>query len=431
MSSKYRFDTLQVHAGQESVDATTKSRAVPIYQTTSYVFDDSADGSALFNLQKEGNIYTRITNPTTDVFEKRVAALEQGVGALGLASGMAAVTYSLLNLATPGDEVVALTTLYGGTYVLFNSRLESQYGIKVHLIEPEDIEGLKAAINDKTRAVFFESIGNPGINIPDIEAIVAIAHAAGVPVIADNTFGTPYLINLKSYGVDVVVHSATKYIGGHGTSIGGVVVDNGIFPFKGNPRFPQYNKPDEAYHGLVYADLGPSAYIVRMRVTLLRDSGACLSPFNSFLLLLGLETLSLRVQRHVQNAETVAAHLAKHPHVTWVSHPSLPGSEFHARALKYFPRGAGAILTFGVLGGKDASIRFIDSLKLFSLLANVADAKSLAIHPAGTTHSQLDEEGLKKAGVRPELVRLSIGLEDIHDILEDIDQALVQSQKKQ
>lgn len=428
MSDNLHFDTLQVHAGQE-VDPTTKSRAVPIYQTTSYVFDDSAHGSALFNLQTPGNIYTRLMNPTTDVFEKRVAALEGGVGGLATASGMAAITYALLNLAQVGDEIISLSTLYGGTWTLFNNRFSTTFGVKVHLVDPDDLKAVEAAINDKTRAIYLESIGNPGINIPDFEAIVALAHKNGVPLVCDNTFGTPYLIRCKDYGVDFVVHSATKYIGGHGNSIGGVIVDNGIFNFKGNKRFPQYNEPDAAYHGLVYADLGAAAFITRARVFLLRDTGAVISPFNSFLMLMGLETLSLRVERHVQNALAVAKHLSTHPSVAWVSHPSLPGNKYHERAKKYFPRGAGAIFTFGVRGGKAASIKFIDSLKLFSLLANVADAKSLAIHPAGTTHSQLDEEGLRAAGVLPEMVRLSIGLEDIRDIIADVDQALEQSQK--
>nr|AGT02545.1 O-acetylhomoserine aminocarboxypropyltransferase [Herpetomonas muscarum] len=429
MSENYHFDTLQVHAGQETPDPTTKARAVPIYQSTSFTFDTCHDGEELFSLRKEGHTYSRLSNPTTDVFEKRIAALEGGVGALGTASGMAAITYAVLNLAQCGDEIVSLTTLYGGTYTLFHDRMKPTFGITVRFVEPDDVAGLEAAINDKTRAVFLESIGNPGINIPDFEAIVAIAHKNGIPVVCDNTFGTPYLFRPKDYGIDFVVHSATKYIGGHGTSIGGVIVDNGIFNFKGNPRFPQYNEPDAAYHGLVYADLGASAYILRARVFLLRDTGAVLSPFNSFLLLMGLETLSLRVERHVQNALAVAKHLAAHPSVSWVSHPSLPGNKYHDRAQKYLPKGAGAIFTFGVKGGKEASIKFIDNLKLFSLLANVADAKSLAIHPAGTTHSQLTEDALKSAGVLPEMVRLSIGLEDVRDIIADIDQALSKSQQ--
>lgn len=428
-SNNYHFDTLQIHAGQETADPTTKARAVPIYQTTSFVFDDSAHGAALFNLSKPGNIYTRLSNPTTDIFETRVTALEGGVGGLATASGMAAITYSLLNLAQVGDEIVSLATLYGGTYTLFRSRFEPTFGIKVHLVDPDDLVAIEAAINSKTRAIFLESIGNPGINIPDFDAIVAIAHKHGVPLVCDNTFGSPYLFRPKDHSIDFVVHSVTKYIGGHGTSIGGVIVDNGIFNFKGNPRFPQYNTPDEAYHGLVYADVGAAAFITRARIVLLRDTGATLSPFNSFLLLLGLETLSLRVARHTENALAVAKHLAAHPSVAWVSHPALPGNKYHARVEKYFPKGAGAIFTFGVKGGKAASIKFIDSLKIFSILANVADAKSLAIHPAGTTHAQLDDAGLKGAGVLPEMVRLSVGLEDIRDLIADIDQALETSQK--
>ncbi|CAD2216947.1 Cys/Met metabolism PLP-dependent enzyme/Aminotransferase class I and II/DegT/DnrJ/EryC1/StrS aminotransferase family/Aminotransferase class-V, putative [Angomonas deanei] len=423
--ANYRFDTLQVHAGQ--VVDSTKSRAVPIYQSTSFLFDDCAHGAALFHREAVGTVYTRSGNPTTAAFEKRVAALEGGVGALATASGMSAIFYAICNLAQCGDEIISLATLYGGTYTLFDNRLESQFGIKTRLVDPEDFDALEKTINDKTKAIFFESIGNPGMNIPDIERITAIAHKHGIPVVVDNTFGTPYLIQLKDHGVDVIVHSATKYIGGHGTSIGGVIVDIGKFQYKGNPRFPQYAVRNTI--GVVYGDLGPTAFIDRARSIFLVELGACISPFNSFLLLLGLETLSLRVQRHVENAQAVAKHLQKHPHVAWVSHPDLPDNKFHERAKKYFPKGSGAIFTFGVKGGKEASIKFIDSLKLFSLLANVADAKSLAIHPAGTTHSQLDEEGLKRAGVLPELVRLSIGIEDINDIIEDIDQALEKSQK--
>ncbi len=426
-TSNWSFDTLQLHAGQ-TVDE-THSRAVPIYQTSSYVFDDSQHAADLFGLAKPGNIYTRIMNPTTDVLEKRVAALEGGVGGLATSSGMAAILYSVLNVATPGDEIITLSTIYGGTYTLFNNRLQSQFGIKVHFIEPEDFAGLEAAINDKTKAIFFESIGNPDINIPDIERIVAIAQKYQIITIADNTFGTPYLINLKSYGVNIVVHSLTKYIGGHGTSIGGAIVDNGSFNFKDNPRYPGFNTPDAAYHGLQYADLGEQAYILKARVELLRDTGACISPFNAFLILLGLETLSLRVERMTESALKIAQYLQNHPAVAWVKHPGLEGNPYHDRAKHYFPKGVGAIFTFGVKGGKEASIRFIDSLKIFSLLANVADAKSLVIHPAGTTHAQLDEDGLKKAGVLPELIRLSIGLEDVNDLIADIDQALAKSQQ--
>ena len=427
-NQNWSFDTLQVHAGQ-TVDNDTKSRAVPIYQTTSYVFDDSQHGADLFSLAKPGNIYTRLMNPTTDVLEKRMAALEGGVGALCTSSGMAAILYSIQNLAVPGDEIITLSTVYGGTYTLFNDRLESQYGIKAHFVEPEDFAGLEAAINEKTRAIYFESIGNPDINIPHIEKIVEIAKKHNVPTVVDNTFGTPYLIQLKEYGVNFIVHSLTKYLGGHGTSIGGVIVDLGTYDFKDNPRFPQYNTPDSAYHGLKYADLGEAAYILRARVTFLRDSGAVISPFNSFLILLGIETLSLRVERMTQSALKIAEHLANHPAVAWVKHPALPGSEYKERQEKYFPKGVGAIFTFGVKGGREASIKFIDNLEIFSLLANVADAKSLVIHPAGTTHSQLDEEGLKKAGVLPELVRLSVGLEDADDLIADIDQALEKAQQ--
>ncbi|EPY21423.1 O-acetylhomoserine (thiol)-lyase [Strigomonas culicis] len=425
----YRFDTLQVHAGQETADPATKSRAVPIYQTTSYVFDDCQEVCDVFAGLKAGYLYTRTGNPTVTAFEERVNALEGGIGALATSSGMAAILYSILNLAQQGDEIISLATLYGGTYTLFNNRLESQFGIKAKLVDPEDLAALAAAITPKTKAIYYESIGNPGINIPDIDAISALAHKHGIPVVVDNTFGTPYLIRLKDHGVDIIVHSATKYIGGHGTSIGGIVVDTGLFDFASNPRFPQYKTPDPSYHGKVWAVHGQLAYILRMRYGLLRDTGACMSPFNSFLLLLGLETLSLRVERHVQNALVIARHLEKHPSVAWVSHPSLPGNRYHERAKRYFPKGAGAIFTFGVKGGKAASIKFIDSLQLFSLLANVADAKSLAIHPAGTTHSQLGEEDLRKAGVLPELVRLSVGIEDPLDLIADIDQALAKSQQ--
>lgn len=427
MEKDYRFDTLQVHAGQV-VDPLTKSRAVPIYQTTSYLFDDTAHGAALFDLSQPGNIYTRLMNPTTDVLEKRIAALEGGVAALATASGMSAVLYAILNLAQVGDEIIALSTLYGGTHTLFQNRLEPQFGIKTHLVDAEDLNELESKINDKTKVIYFESIGNPGINIPDIEGIVAIAHKHDIPVVVDNTFGTPYLIQLKDYGVDFIVHSLTKYIGGHGTSMGGAIVDMGRFDFKGKTRFPQYNQPDVAYHGLVYADLGQTAFATRARVYLLRDTGAVISPFNSFLILMGLETLSLRVQRHVENTKKIVEYLQSNPAVEWINYPSIPGNQYFERAQKYFPKGAGAIFTFGIKGGKEASIRFMDNLKLFSLLANVADAKSLAIHPASTTHSQLSEEDLKKAGVLPEMIRLSIGIEDVQDLIDDMEQAFQKSQ---
>ena len=427
MDKPYEFETLQIHAGQ-AADPHTHACAVPIYQTASYTFDDSAHGAALFHLEEPGNIYTRIMNPTTEVFEKRMAALDGGVGALATASGMAAILYAILNLAQIGDEIITLSSLYGGTHTLFHDRMQSQFGIKVHFVDPDDMEALEAGINDKTRAVFFETIGNPRMNIPDIEKIVDIAHRHGVPVVADNTFATPYLIQLKSYQVDFIVYSATKYIGGHGTSIGGIIVDNGIFDFKDHPRFPQYNTPDTAYHGFVYADLGASAFITRARVYLLRDTGAVISPFNSFLLLQGLETLSLRMERHTENACAIADYLQAHPAAAWIQYPGLKSNDYYARAQKYLPKGASAMMAFGVKGGKEAGIRFIDSLELFGLIANVGDARSLAIHPAGTTHSQLNEEALIKAGVLPEMVRLSIGIENQHDLIADIAQALAKSQ---
>lgn len=423
----YRFDTLQLHAGQ-TPDPTTGSRAVPIYQTTSYVFENAQYGAELFNLEREGNIYTRLGNPTTAVLEQRLAALEGGSGALVVASGMAAITYAIQTLAQAGDEIISIATLYGGTYTLFHDRLESRFGIKAHLFDPEDLQGMEKAINEKTRAVYIETIGNPGINIPDIEAICALAHKYNIPVIADNTFGTPYLIRVKDFGVDIVVHSATKYIGGHGTSIGGAIIDMGTVNWRSG-RFEEFTTPDAAYHGLVYADLGPTAFITKARVQLLRDTGACISPFNSFLLLQGIETLSLRIERHCSNALKIATYLKNHPLVEWVSYPALPGDPYEARAKKYFPKGCGAIFTFGIVGGIEAGKKFLDNVKLFSLLANVADAKSLVIHPASTTHAQLDEEGLLKAGVKPELIRISIGLEDAEDLIEDLEQALTASQQ--
>ncbi len=425
---KLGFDTLQVHAGQQ-VDPTTKSRAVPIYQTTSYVFDDAAHAESLFALKTPGNIYTRIMNPTNDVFEQRMAALEGGVGALAVASGSAAITYSILNIAGTGDEIVAASTLYGGTYNLFSTTLP-KLGIKTIFVDPDDPENFRSAINEKTKAVYVETIGNPRINVIDFEAVAAIAHEAGVPLIVDNTFGTPYLVKPIEFGADIVVHSATKFIGGHGTSIGGIIVDSGKFDWKKSGRFPGFTEPDTSYNGIVYTDaIGAAAFIVKARVQLLRDTGASISPFNSFLLLQGLETLSLRVQRHVENAIEVANFLEKHPAVTWVNYPGLENNKYHELALKYLKKGAGSIFTFGIKGGKEAGIKFIDSLEIFSLLANVADAKSLVIHPASTTHAQLSEEELRKAGVTPELIRLSIGIEDVQDLIFDLDQALIKSQK--
>ncbi|HYE81317.1 MAG TPA: homocysteine synthase [Clostridia bacterium] len=419
----FKFDTLQVHAGQKA-DPTTGSRAVPIYQTTSYVFESVEHAANLFALKEEGNIYTRIMNPTTDVFEQRIAALEGGVGALAVASGSAAVTYSILNIAGTGDEIVAAGTLYGGTYNLFNSTLP-KYGIHTTFVDPDEPENFRKAINSRTKALYIETIGNPGINLTDIEAIARIAHENGVPLIVDNTFGTPYLIKPIEFGADIVVHSATKFIGGHGTSIGGIIVDSGKFDWAGSGRFPGLTEPDPGYHDVVYTDtFGAAAFIVKARVQLLRDTGACISPFNSFLLLQGLETLSLRVERHVANARRIAEFLSGHPLVTWVNYPSLEGSKYHALAQKYLPRGAGSIFTFGIKGGVEAGKKFIDSLKIFSLLANVADAKSLVIHPASTTHAQLSEADQRLAGVSPDMIRLSIGIEDAEDLIWDLDQAL-------
>jgi len=420
---KLKFDTLQVHAGQKP-DPTTGSRAVPIYQTTSYVFNNVEHAANLFALKEPGNIYTRIMNPTNDVFEQRIAALEGGVGALAVASGSAAITYAILNIAGSGDEIVAASTLYGGTYNLFAVTLP-RLGIKTVFVDPDDPENFRKAINEKTKAVFIESIGNPGINIIDMEAVAKIAHENGVPLIVDNTFGTPYLIRPIEFGADVVVHSATKFIGGHGTSIGGVIVDSGKFDWAASGRFPGFTEPDPSYHGLVYAEaLGPLAYIIKARVQLLRDTGAAISPFNSFLLLQGLETLSLRVEKHVSNTKKIVEFLRNHPKVAWVNYPSIEGSKYYHLAQKYFPKGCGSIFTFGIKGGVEAAKKFIENLEIFSLLANVADAKSLVIHPASTTHAQLSEEDQRAAGVTPDQIRLSIGIEDADDLIYDLDQAL-------
>lgn len=424
MTKKLSFDTLQIHGGQQ-VDSATKSRALPIYQTTSYVFDDAQDAADLFGLKKFGNIYTRLGNPTNDVFEQRVALLEGGVGAVATASGMAAITYSILNIAGSGDEIVAAATLYGGTYSLFVHTFKN-FGIKVNLVDPDNLEELEKAINEKTKAVYIESIGNPGINIIDIEAVADIAHKNGIPLIVDNTFASPYLLKPIEFGADIVVHSATKFIGGHGTSIGGVVVDSGKFNWD-NGKFPGLVEPDESYHGLKYVEtFGNLAYILKVRTALLRDLGAAISPFNSFLLTLGLETLSLRVQRHVDNAKKIAEFLSNHPKVEWVNYPGLEGNKYYDLAKKYLPKGPGSIFTFGVKGGAEAGKKVISLVEIFSHLANVGDAKSLIIHPASTTHSQLDEEQLLQAGVKPELIRISIGIEDADDLIADLENALNQ-----
>lgn len=423
-----KFDTLQVHAGQE-VDPTTGSRAVPIYQTTSYVFDNVEHGANLFSLKEEGNIYTRIMNPTTDVFEKRIATLENGIGALALASGAAAITYAIINIAGSGDHIVSAGTLYGGTYNLFSTTLP-KLGINTTFVNPDNPENFKRAITDKTKALFIETIGNPSINLVDIKKIADIAHEHRIPLIVDNTFGTPYLIRPIEYGADIVIHSATKFIGGHGTSIGGVIIDGGKFNWLNNEKFPDFNKPDHSYNGLTYAkDIGEAAFITKARVQLLRDTGAALSPFHSFLFLQGLETLSLRVEKHVANTKKIVHFLNDHPLVSWVNYPNLKGNKYYDLAQTYFPKGAGSIFTFGIKGGLKEGRRFIEALKLFSHLANVADAKSLVIHPASTTHAQLSEEEQYQAGVTPDMIRLSIGIEDADDLIADIDQALKKAVK--
>jgi O-acetylhomoserine (thiol)-lyase len=420
---KLKFDTLQIHAGQEP-DPTTGSRAVPIYQTTSYVFRDADHAANLFSLSEPGNIYTRIMNPTTDVFEKRVAALEGGVGALAVASGSAAITYAILNIAGIGDEIVSASTLYGGTYNLFLSTLP-KFGIKTVFVDPDQTENFRKAINEKTKAIFIETLGNPGINITDIEEVARIAHENGLPLIIDNTFGTPYLIRPIEFGADIVVHSATKFMGGHGTSIGGLIVDSGKFDWAKSGRFPGLTEADPSYNGVKYVEaLGPLAYIMKARVQLLRDTGACISPFNSFMLLQGLETLYLRVERHVSNTKKIVEFLDKHPNVSWVNYPGLQSNKYHELAKKYLPKGCGSIFTFGIKGGFEAGKKFINSLEIFSLLANVADAKSLVIHPASTTHAQLSPEAQKNAGVSPDMIRISIGIEDVDDLIYDIDNAL-------
>ena len=418
----FGFTTRQVHAGQ-TPDPATNARAVPIYQTTSYVFNDTDHAARLFALEEFGNIYTRIMNPTSDVFERRVADLEGGIGALAASSGHAAQIMAILALCKQGDHIVSASTLYGGTYNQFAYTLRN-LGIEVTFVNPADPQNFRRAIRDNTKILYGETLGNPLINVFPFEEVAAIAREYAIPLMIDNTFATPYLCRPLEWGANIVVHSTTKFIGGHGTSIGGIIVDGGNFPWAGNPRFPNFNQPDESYHGLVYANLGQPAFILKARVQILRDVGACQSPFNSWLFLQGLETLSLRMDRHVANAQKVAEFLQSHPRVNWVSYPGLASHPDHDRAKKYLPKGAGAILGFGVKGGMEAGRRFINNLKLFSHLANVGDAKSLAIHPASTTHSQLNEEEQRSAGVTPDFIRLSIGIEDIEDILWDLDQAL-------
>lgn len=421
---KYRFETLTVHAGQERPDPATDARAVPIYQTTSYVFKDCAQGAARFNLSESGNIYSRIMNPTTDVFESRISALEGGVGAVAVASGSAAVTYAIMNIARQGDHVVAASTLYGGTYNLLAHTLPD-YGITTSFVNPDEAGSFEKAIRPNTKLIYIETMGNPNSSLLDIEKTAELAHRNGIPLVVDNTFATPYLLRPIEHGADIVIHSATKFIGGHGTAIGGVVVDGGRFDWKSSGKFDHLVKPDASYHGISFWDaVGSAAYITRLRTVLLRDTGAALAPMHAFYFLQGLETLALRIDRHTENALETVAFLKDHPAVERVNHPSLPESGYKELYDRYFPGGGGSIFTFDVKGGSEAAMAFADRLKLFSLLANVADVKSLVIHPASTTHSQMTEEELDASGIRPGTIRLSIGVEHIEDILEDLEQAL-------
>lgn len=423
MQNHYHFETLQLHAGQETADPTTHSRAVPIYQTTSYVFDNCQHGADLFALKAEGNIYSRMMNPTTDTFEARINALEGGVGALALSSGSAAVTYAVQNITQVGDHIVAANTLYGGTYNLFAHTLPKT-GVTTTFVNPDDVSNFEKAIQPNTKLLYIESIGNPNANMIDIEKVAEIAHKHKVPLIVDSTFATPYLLRPFEYGADIVVHSATKFIGGHGTSIGGVIVDSGNFDWEASGKFQHLVEPDPSYHGISFTKTaGKAAYITRARVILLRDTGACLSPFHSFFFLQGLETLSLRVERHVENTVKVVEYLANHPKVAKVNHPSLPDSPYHELYKKYLPKGGASIFTIEIKGTREDANRFVDNLKLFSLLANVADVKSLVINPAGTTHSQMTDEELNACGIAPTTIRLSIGTEHIDDIIADLEQA--------
>ena len=424
MEHEYGFETLQIHAGQETPDPATDARAVPIYQTTSYVFRDCAHAAARFNLTDPGNIYGRLTNSTVDVFEKRVAALEGGVAALGVASGAAAVTYTVLNLAGAGDNVVSAKTIYGGTYNLFAHTLP-QYGITTKFVDADEKDAFENAIDEKTKALYVETIGNPNATLVDIEEIARVAHKHKIPLVVDSTFATPYLVRPFEYGADIVVHSATKFIGGHGTAIGGVIVDGGNFDWEASGKFPSLVEPNPSYHGVSFTKAaGRAAFVTKIRAVLLRDTGATLAPLHAFLFLQGLETLSLRVERHMENTLKVVDFLSKHPKVEKVNHPSLPDSPYNALYKKYFPRGGASIFTFNVKGGEEEAKRFIDKLKIFSLLANVADVKSLVIHPASTTHSQLNDEELAEQGIGRNTVRLSVGTESIADLIADLKQAL-------
>ncbi len=419
----YKFETLQLHVGQESADPATDARAVPIYQTTSYVFHNSKHAADRFGLADAGNIYGRLTNSTQDVFEKRIAALEGGSAALAVASGAAAITYTIEALAANGGHIVAQKTIYGGSYNLLAHTLP-QYGISTTFVDAHNLAEVEGAIKENTRAIYLETLGNPNSDIPDLDAIAEIAHKHGLPVVVDNTFGTPYLIRPIEHGADIVVHSATKFIGGHGTTLGGIIVESGKFNWKASGNYPQIAAPNPSYHGVSFYDVvGPAAFVTYIRAILLRDTGATISPFNAFLLLQGTETLSLRLERHAENTKKVVEYLKNHPQVEKVNHPSLPEHPDHALYQKYFPNGGASIFTFEIKGGKDAAWKFIDNLKIFSLLANVADVKSLVIHPATTTHSQLNDEELKDQGITQSTIRLSIGTEHIDDIIADLDNA--------
>ena len=419
--SNYKFETPQLHGGQENPDPATDSRAVPIYATTSYVFRNSAHAAARFGLADSGNIYGRLTNSTQDVFEKRIAALEGGVAALAVASGAAAITYTIQALAQAGDHIVAQKTIYGGSYNLLNNTL-AQFGISTTFVDAHNLKEVEDAIRDNTKVVYLETLGNPNSDIPDIDAISEIAHKHGLPVVVDNTFGTPYLIRPFEHGADIVVHSATKFIGGHGTTLGGVIVDSGKFDWKASGKYAPIAEPNPSYHGISFADaVGPAAFVTYIRAILLRDEGACISPFAAFLLLQGTETLSLRLERHAENTKKVVEYLVNNPKVAKVNHPSLPDHPDHALYEKYFPNGGASIFTFEIKGGQEEAHKFIDNLEIFSLLANVADVKSLVIHPATTTHSQLSEEELADQGIKPNTIRLSIGTEHIDDIIADLE----------
>ena len=423
MNHSYKFETLQLHVGQEKPDSATDARCVPIYQTSSYVFKDCEQAAGRFGLTEGGNIYTRLMNPTSDVFEQRIAALEGGAAALATASGSAAITYAILNIAKSGDHIVSSSTIYGGTYNLFAHTLED-YGIVTTFVDGSNPKNFELAIKPNTKAIFIETLGNPNATIIDVESVANIAHQNGIPLIVDNTFATPYLFRPIEHGADVVVHSATKFIGGHGTSIGGVIIDSGKFDWSQNDKFPGLSKPNSSYHGVIFTQaVGNLAYIIKIRTTLMRDTGATISPFNSFLFLQGLETLSLRVERHVENALAVVKYLDKHPMVEKVNHPSLLNHPDNKLYTKYFERGAGSIFTFEIKGNADIAKAFINNLNLFSLLANVADAKSLVIHPASTTHSQMNDSELTSCGIKPNTIRLSIGTEHIDDIIYDLDNA--------